>query len=129
MLSEFKKNKKRGFWKNVFFLILLGAGTLLVIIFLFFTNWKINQKRAELIPRIEALKKEIQILEKKNQELQAGISQSKTPEKLEEIAREKLGYFQPGEEVMVIKKEAEEEKKVEEEKKSWWDWLKSIWSR
>ena len=129
MLSKFKKNKKVGSWKNVFFSILLGIATLLVIVFLFFTNWKINQRRAILTARIAAIREEIAILVQKNEELEKKKSQIENEEYLEKVARDQLGLKKPGEEVVVVAKEKEKEEEITEEKKSLWEWLKSIWKR
>jgi len=129
MLSKFKKNRKAGSRKNVFFSILLGTGILLVIIFLFFTNWKINQRRTVLTARIAVLKEEIAILVQKNEELEEKKSQIESEEYLEKVARNQLGLKKPGEEVVVVAKEKEKEEEIIEEKKTWWEWLKNIWMR
>lgn len=129
MLAKFRKTKK-SFWQAVFFPTLTGLLTLLVIGFLIFSSLKINKKRTELIQRIEILKREIQILEEKNKQLRAGISQAETEDYLEEVAKEQLGLKKPGEEVVAFIKEKEEKKEEKEEKsfwnpQSWWEWLKS----
>lgn len=115
MVTKFKKSKK-GSRQTIFFSTLLGILILIVIGFLVVSNWKINQKRTELSSRIEALRKEIQILEEKKQELEAGISQAGKEEYLEEVAREQLGLKKPGEEVVMVlpSEETKEEKPVEE---------------
>lgn len=102
MVTQFKKSKKGETRQTIFFSIFLGCLILIVIGFLVISNWKINQKRVELRSQIEALRKEIQILEEKKQELEAGISQTKGEEYLEKEAREKLGLKKPGEEVVAI---------------------------
>ena len=119
MLSKFKKNKKAGSWKNALFSILLGIAILLVIVFLFFTNWKINQRRAVLTARIAALKEEIAILVQKNEELEKKKSQIEGEEYLEKVARDQLNLKKPGEEVVVVAKEKEKEEEITEEKKTW----------
>jgi len=132
MVARFKKNKKRGSWKNIFFSIFLGIALILVISFLFYTNWKINQRRSQLTANIATLKEEIQILEQKNQELKEKMSEVGSEEHLEKVARDQLAMKAPGEEVVVVKKEEEkkeEVQKVQEEKKTWWEIIKSIWSR
>lgn len=132
MIARFGKNKKRGSWRNIFFSIFLGVALILVISFLFYTNWNINQRRTQLTARIAALKEEIQILEQKNQELKEKMSEAGTEEYLEKVARDQLGMKAPGEEVVVVKKEEQGEEKNEvqqEEKKTWWEKIKSIWMR
>ncbi len=130
MIAKFRKKKKRSSWKSIFFSMFFVILFILVIGFLFITNWKIKQRRAELTNRIETLKQEVALLEQKNQEIKERISQSGGKEYLEEVARDQLSLKAPGEEVVVVKKEAEEEKEeVKEEEKTWWDWIKSIWKR
>jgi len=130
MLTKFKKSKK-GSHQTIFFSIFLGILTLVIIGFLVISNWKINQKRAELNSQIESLKKEIQTLEEKKQQLEAGISQTGKEEYLEEAAREQLGLKKPGEEVVtVLPPEKTEEEKPTKEKtfwnpQTWWEWIKS----
>jgi len=127
MVTEFKKIKKKG---NIFFLSLFLILSIGIIGFLVFSNWKINQRRTELQKKIEILKKEIQILEKKNQQLEVGISEIKTKDYLEKVAREQLNLQYPGEKVVVIAKKEEEEEKEEEEikkeKNFWQKFLEKI---
>ena len=130
MVARFKKNIKRRSLKNIFFSVLLGLGTLLLCIFLFYTNWKVNQRKTELTAKITTLKQEIAILEEKNNELKEKKSQMESQEYLEEVARNDLGLKKPGEEVVVVQKaEKQKEEKIVEEKKTWWDWIKSIWKK
>ena len=132
MIAKFRKNKKGSPWKNIFFSIFLGVALILVISFLFYTNWNINQRRTQFTARIATLKEEIQILEQKNQELKEKMSEAGSKEYLEKVARDQLGLKAPGEEVVVVKKEpasAEGSGEAKEEKKSWWEKIKSIWMR
>ena len=139
MIAKIKKNRNRDRTRNrrknkakqisLFFYILISFLVLLITGFLIFTNVNIARRRAELTERAEELRKEIQILEQKNQELQAKIARVGEPDFLEEKAREKLGLKKPGEEVVVIlpiKEEVEELVEVEEEKNFWqkiWNWF------
>lgn len=131
MITNFRRSKKRETRQTIFFSIFFGCLILLVIGFLVISNWKINQKRTELSFQIEALKKEIQILEKKKQELEAGISQTEKEEYLEKEARERLDLKKPGEEVVaVLLPEKNPEEKTAKEKnfwdpRTWWEWIKS----
>ena len=89
MITNLRKSKKkpwparppkfrRNLGGQVFFLIFLVFLAIGVIGFLVFTNWKINQRRAELQQRIEVLKREIQISKEKITSLRAGISQTES---------------------------------------------------
>ncbi|GAH35419.1 unnamed protein product [marine sediment metagenome] len=98
----------------------------MVIGFLIFSNLKISQRRADLTARIGDLKKEIQILEKKNQELRAGITQTESESYWEERIREQ-GYKKPGEEqVVVLPGEESEEGKTGEQRSLWQRILEKI---
>ncbi|MBM3250897.1 MAG: septum formation initiator family protein [Candidatus Nealsonbacteria bacterium] len=127
MVAKFKKKRKRRAGHNIIFPIFLAAGFILIIGFLFFNNWRINRRRAELTARIDNLRKEIAILEQKNKELKEDISQAATEneeyaeEYLERVAREQLGLKAPGEEVVVISREERtgEEPGLREEKGFW----------
>ena len=114
-----KKTKKEKFNRTIIFSVFLGALIILIVGFLLYSNWKINQKRAELKDRIEELAREIQILEEKKIQLEAGIEWSQSEEYLEETAREKLGLKKPGEEVVVVTPPEGSEEGTEEEKSFW----------
>ena len=130
MITSYKKKKKTDSFKNIFFPVLLALFLLLIVGFLAWTNIKIKQRRENFLSRIEEFKKEVQILEEKNEELKAKISQSGSKEYLEEVAREQFNLKAPGEEVVVVSKEKKKEEVKEEESqpqelKNWWEWLKS----
>ncbi len=125
MVSQFRKNKKENFRKDIFFSILLGVLLILVIGFLVTTNIKINRRRTELTDRITTLKQEIGTLEEKREELKEKVSQAGSEEYLEKVARDQLDMKAPGEEVVVVIKEDEEKEEEEKEKRGWWEWIKS----
>jgi cell division protein FtsB len=119
---RFKKDSHQ----TIFFSILIGSLLVLAIGFLIFSNFKISQRRAELIAKIEDFKKEIQILEKKNQELREGVAQTESESYWEERIREQ-GYKRPGEEqVVVLPGEEEEEGKTGGQKSLWQRILEKI---
>lgn len=116
-----KRRKKKKSIQGIFFPILVIFFVVSITALLLVSNFKIREKRKELLSQIETVKKEIQNLEKKNQEMKAGISESQTQDYLEKEAREKLGLKKPGEEVVAIKKIQTEEKPTEQkEEKSLW---------
>lgn len=132
MISKSRRFKKSSY-QTIFFSILIGSLLVLVIGFLIFSNLKISQRRADLTARIGDLKKEIQILEKKNQELRAGITQTESESYWEGRIREQ-GYKKPGEEQVVVLLGEEGEVKKEEESsfwnpQNWWEWIKSKFAR
>ena len=133
MVAKFKKIRKRKFRKGNLFWILLLIIFVGLIGVLIVANVRINKKRAEYIDRIETLKKEIQEVEEKSEELKKGVSQAGSKEHLEKVAREQLGLKNPGEEVVVITKEEEESSssaEATEDKgsfwnpKKWWELIK-----
>jgi len=123
-----KKKKKRGN-QNLLSSILIGIFLLGVVSLLVFFNIKINQRRAELLTQIESLEKEIQLLEEKNSQLRAGISQTGKESYWEEQAREQ-GLIREGEnQVVIIPPEQEQLKKEEESSfwnfQNWLEWIRS----
>jgi cell division protein FtsB len=123
MVAKFKKSKKDSH-QTVFFSILIGIFLFGVVGFLIISNLKINQKRTEMINRIETLKKEIQILEEKNKKLKAGILQTESKTYWEEKLREQ-GYKKPGEEAVVVLPPEENQTPTEKEKSFW----EKIWEK
>ena len=119
-----RKNKKN--YSFPFFTIISGFLILLVVGFLIFTNINVALKRAELTERAEELRREIQILEQKNQELQAKIIQTDKQDFLEKKAREELGLKRPGEEVVVILPAKQDIEKPTKEEKTFWQ---KIWEK
>ncbi|MCH8741659.1 septum formation initiator family protein [Patescibacteria group bacterium] len=118
--SSFRRKKETTFFKSILTPILSGLMIFAVIGFLVITNFERNKKRSELNLRIENLKNEIEILERKKQELSAGISQISTEEYLEKEAREKFNLKKPGEELVVILSSEESEEEVPEKKEGFW---------
>jgi uncharacterized small protein (DUF1192 family) len=129
MITNLRKSKKR-FWLTISFSIIPIFLAIGVIGLLFITNWRINQRRAELQERIGVLKREIQTLEEKTAALQAGITQTETEDyQIEQLYEQ--GYFEEGATpVVVLPPEEEKEGGISEEKnlwhpQTWWEWLKS----
>lgn len=133
MVAKFKKNRKRSD-REIIFPVFIALFVILGIAFLIFSNFKINQRRKNLLSQIAKLEEEIKIQEGKNAELKAGVSQVLDQNYLEQEAREKLGLKKPGEEVVSIQqvetgKTGTEEKKEETKNlwnpKNWWEWIKN----
>ena len=121
-----KRIRKESPYQTIFFSILIGIITFGLIGFLVISNWKINQRRAELQSRIESFKKEIQISEEKIAALRAGITQTES----EDYWKEKLyqqGYVEKGEkQVVVLPPKGSEEEKTEQEKTLWQKFLDPV---
>jgi len=115
MMKRYKKN--RG---NTFTVILFTSLLIIIISFLIISNIRINNRREEIINRIDILEKEAEILEEKNKDLKAGVSKTMQPEHAEKILREKGLYKKEGEEmVIIIPEEGAEEENKEEERSIW----------
>ncbi|MCK4454137.1 septum formation initiator family protein [Candidatus Parcubacteria bacterium] len=117
--GKYKKSRKKDL-RSIFYFVLLGVFIFGVISFLVVSNWRISQKRADLRLKIEELTEEIEVLEARKEQLEAGVYQSFQDEYWEEKIREQ-GYKKPGEEAVVIKKEIEEKENQEEKEKSFLD--------
>lgn len=118
MITKKRKVKKSNHFQRILFSILLVGVILVIISFLLISNWRISQKRKKLISEIDRLTQEIQLLEKRNQELSAGISQVSDKDYLEKVAREQFLLKKEGEEVAVILQPKEE--KIPEKEKNFW---------
>jgi len=118
MKKKFKRKRGESI-HNIFFPALLGLLFLIIVSFLIISNWKINKKRDELDERIFQLRQEVQVLEERNEQLNAGVSQTLEIDYSEEVLREKGLYKKKGEEVVVILPPEEEEETQEEEKSIW----------
>ncbi len=121
MIAEANKIKKREQFKKIFFSGLLIVFILVIIGFLVMLNFKAGQRRSQLNVKIEALKKEIQITEERNEELKAQVSQASQGDFVEKEAREKLNLKKPGENVVVIVPPKEETQASKQ--------LKTLWQR
>ena len=101
MIAKKKKIEKGSVLKKVFYSALIGIFLFVTVGFLVISNFKINQRRGELISQIEELDREIQVLQERNENLKAGIVQAETDIYWEEKLREQ-GYKKPGEEQVVV---------------------------
>jgi len=117
-----KKYKEEESRKKLVTSTIIGITLLIIASFLIFSNWKINQRREELIGRIIDLQTEIKSLEERREQLNAGISEVSDSDYAEEVLREKGLYKKEGEDVVVIvPPEEEQEEKEKEEEKGIWD--------
>jgi cell division protein FtsB len=121
-----KKAKKENNLQTIVLSVLIGIFLLGTVSFFIVSNLRINQKRSELTEQINYLKQEIEVLEEKNEQLKAGISQTESDTYWEEKIREQ-GYKKPGEQsVVVLPPEDKKEGGVEEEKSFWQRFLEKI---
>jgi len=121
-----KKRKKRKSRKHVLGAIVTTVIVLGVIVFLFATNWKIEQRREEVSAKGRYLQQEVERLEMQKEELESKMSEVGESEYLEREAREKLQLKKIGEEVVTIlapEKTGESTQQTQEEPKSFWQKL------
>ena len=120
MIVKSKTIKKKNSFQDIFFSVLIAIFLFGMIGFLIVSNFKINQRRGELLGQINSLEKEIQALEEKNKELQTGISDTEKESFWEEKLREQ-GYKKPGEEAVVVLPPQEQNPTSTEKAKSFWE--------
>jgi cell division protein FtsB len=122
MVARFRKFKKPGIQsQSLIFSTILGVLVLLVISFLVVSNLRIMHRRAELNSRLQNLKEEVQRLQEKKRQLEAGILQVSDEEFLEKEARERFNLKKPGEEVVTILPPEGGEESQEAKEKDWWN--------
>lgn len=126
MIQKIRKIKRAGVFKTIFFSVIIILLIFVFVGFLIVSNWRINQRRAELVSQIQTLEETIEGLEKKNQELKAGMSEFSDESYLEEVARERLGLKKPGEEAVVVLPPPEGEEEKEAKEKGFWQ---KIWEK
>ena len=119
MIPKKQKNKKS--FQGIIISLAIVAVILSAVGFLLYSNWKTNQRRADLNERIESLKNEVKNLEEKKKELESSADQSLGEDYLEKVAREQLNLKKPGEQVVtVITPEGEKKQEPAPVEKSFW---------
>ena len=124
MITKVKKNRKEVF-QNVFFAIFLGVLTLGFIAFFVVSDFRITQRRKEMLGQINSLQKEIQAVQEKSAKLAEGISQSEKDAYWEEKIREQ-GYKKPGEEQVVILPPQDSSSTPSKEQNNFWQKILDI---
>ena len=91
------------FNKKIFkFILIVGLIGLIVFGIYYFVFRKVNQKKRILEMQLNMLSKEIEYLEKENQDLKEGIFNSSKEEYYEREARLNLGYKKEGETAVIL---------------------------
>ena len=126
MISKIKIFKSNTPFKDKFTLIILGILFFAIIGFLAVSNFRINKKKIELQSQADSLKKEIQILEEKREQLRAGILEGESETFLEKEARDRLGLKKPGEEVVAVLPPKETQGTSTQENKTFWQKILKI---
>jgi cell division protein FtsB len=120
MVADFNKKGNREFFSNKIMFQTIGIIFLVVIVILISIDFRMYQKKRELISKINDYQKQIEDIKKSNQTLKDEINNSDNIDYLEKIAYEQLGEARPGETVysFVMPKE---KPKTTAETKSFWD--------
>jgi len=126
MIAKIKIFKSNTSFKDKFTLIILGILFFAIIGFLAVSNFRINKKKIELQSQADSLKKEIQILEEKREQLRAGILEGESETFLEKEARDRLGLKKPGEEVVAVLPPKETQGTSTQENKTFWQKILKI---
>lgn len=122
---KIKTRRKKKEKEARIFSVILGLSIVIITGFLIISNWKIAKKRQELLLKIESLKKQIETIQQRNEQLKNGISESEKQSYWEAKIREQ-GYQKPGETSVVIKKEEPAEQGQEAPKNIWERFLQEI---
>jgi len=101
MIAKNRKMEKERKFESFFFPVLLGVLFFGLIGFLVVSDFRINQKRGDLLEKIDELRKEVEFLEEQNENLQAGIIETESEVYWEGKLREQ-GYKKTGEEAVVV---------------------------
>ncbi|TSC94417.1 MAG: septum formation initiator family protein [Parcubacteria group bacterium Licking1014_1] len=134
MLTHFKKKRKRVFFKNSFFIKIAGVLLLVISLLLIYADIKIYKNKQKLDSQLNNYKEQIKEIEKRNEDLEEGITKADDKDYIEKIAREEFGMQQPGEKVVTFV--MPEQKKDEGGSKlkknifnisAWLEWLSNFW--
>lgn len=124
MITKNKKLRKKRDWEQPVVVLVFVALSLGLIGLLIFSNFRINQRRGELLKQIDDLDGEIRLLQENNTQLKEGIDETQKDSHWEEKIREQ-GYKKPGEEQVVVLPPADKEEKTLENEQSFWQKLLS----
>lgn len=119
--------KEFGFLKSKIFVIIGVAFAILILV----ASAREIIRRLQVEKEIEALQKEIELLENKNSELKGLIEYYQTESFAERQAREKLNLQKEGERAVIISENTSEKFALEKEKQiqgksnlqKWWDYF------
>ena len=134
MVSSFKKKKKRNIFQKHFLVKIAGVFLLIIACLLVFADIKIYKNKQKIVLQLEDYKRQIEEIEKRNQDLEEGIAKADDKDYIEKIAREEFGMQQKGENVVafVTQEQQAQEIEVKQEKsifniKDWLGMLGNFW--
>ena len=117
--NEIKKKKS---YRDKLFSLSFALLLLIIIFYLIISNFKIREKEGELSQKVTQLRERFEFLNKNNERLEGGVSQTLRSDYAEEVLREKGLYKRKGEKMVVILLPEEKEDEIEEnEEESFWE--------
>jgi len=135
MVADFNKKQNREFFNNQLLFKTLGIIFIITIAVISVADFRIYQKKKELVSQISAYQKKIADLEKSSQNLKKEIANSDNKDYLEKLAYEQLGEQKPGEQEIIFITPKEKPKAPETPQNFWsaclgrishaWGWFKS----
>jgi cell division protein FtsB len=125
---DFNKKGNSEFFNNTLLFKTLGIIFLVVILALFLADFKIYQKKQQLISQINAYQKQIKDIEKNSQNLKDEIANSNNTDYLEKLGYEQFNETKPGEKEIIFTSPQEKPKEAAKPQnfwdiKLWSDWL------
>jgi len=128
MVTNFNEKRKGKFLNKK---LAFQLGVILFILatfFLAFVNFRMYEKKKELVSIINFYQEQIKDLEKGNQELKDGIANIDDIDYLEKIAYEQLGQQKPGEKAIIFVAPEQKAQVPAEQKQAWTGWFSGIWN-
>ena len=135
MVADFNKKEKGKFFSNQLLFKTVGIIFLVFVAALMLADFRIYQKKQELISQIKSYQKQIEDIKKNSQTLKDEIANSNNTDYLEKIGYEQFNETRPGEtEYMFIGSEKKAEAPVQPNNfwvsfssslNNSWNWLKS----
>lgn len=119
MITRTRKNQKGAKWDQPASAIIFAVLVFGIIGLLAFSNYRVNQRRADLLKQIGDLGREIRLLEENNDQLKQGIQEAQKDAHWEEKVREQ-GYKKPGEKQVVVLPPKEENAAPTEQSQNLW---------
>lgn len=102
MITDFNKKQKMELGANKIVFQIAGTLFLIVIATLIFANFKMYQKKKELVAQINNYQEKINKLKQSSQTLKDEIANADNMDYLEKIAYEQLGQQKPGEKEIIF---------------------------
>ena len=127
MIADFDKKQKEGPSPDKIAFQMAGIIFMVIILVLVIADFKMYQKKKELISQVANYQKKIEGLKKNSQILKEEIANADNVDYLEKIAYEQLGQQKPGErQIIFVEPEKKEEAVVSNNtgnKNPWLGWI------